>query len=270
MRGLYRTTARMFRRCVDVSSAQGFKRIEAANLPMLATMVMLEMRFAEALALTERGILLADQIGHRRAAMISHHARFFLCSDLGEPAEAARSVAAAFEIAEALQARRFIAESLMFRAVLEHAAGEPRARETLSDALAMAREHPFYLLPYGLGLLAMMTEDPAERGAALAEGEALIAGGAVTHNIPLFGRYAIEACLAAKDWSGAERQADALLRGMAAEPRPMTDFLAARARALAAAGRGQGNAGEISRLVTEARAAGWQAMLPALEAAATR
>jgi tetratricopeptide (TPR) repeat protein len=268
MTGRYRTTGGMFRRCVDVSFAQGFKRIEAANLPMLATMVMLELRFAEARALAERGIRLADQIGHRRAAMISHHARFFLCFDLGEPAEAARSVAVALEIAEALHARRFIAEGRMFRAVLEHAAGEPRARETLRDALAMAREHPFYLLPYGLGLQAMMTEDPGERAAALAEGEALIAAGAVTHNIPLFGRYAIEACLAARDWAGVERQSEALLRGMAAEPLPMNDFLAARARALAAAGRGQADAGELSRLVAVARAAGWQAILPSLEAAA--
>jgi len=220
--------------------------------------------------MAERAVLLADQIGHRRAAMIGHHARFFLCFDLGEPAEAGRSVATALEIAEALQARRFIAEGLLFRAVLEHAAGEPRALETLRGALAIAREHPFYLLPYGLGLQAMMTEDPDERAAALAEGEALIAAGAVSHNIPLFGRFAIEACLKAKDWSGAERQADALLRGLAAEPLPMTDFLAARARALAAAGRGQADPAELSRLVAEARLAGWKAMLPALEVAATR
>ena len=270
MRGLYKTTARMFHRCVDVSFARGFKRIEAANLPMLAIMVMFELRFSEARAMAERAVLLADQIGHRRAAMIGHHARFFLCFDLGEPAEAGRSVATALEIAEALQARRFIAEGLLFRAVLEHAAGEPRARKTLEDGLAIAREHPFYLLPYGLGLQAMMTEDPGERTAALAEGEALIAGGAVTHNIPLFGRAAIEACLNAKDWSGAERQADALLRGLAAEPLPMTDFLVARARALVAAGRGQANPGELCRLLAEARAVGWKAVLPALEAAAAR
>jgi len=98
----------------------------------------------------------------------------------------------------------------------------------------------------------------------------LIAGGAATHNIPLFGRAAIEACLNAKDWSGAERQADALLRGLAAEPLPMTDFLVARARALVAAGRGQANPGELCRLLAEARAVGWKAVLPALEAAAAR
>ena len=128
MRGLYRTTEQMFRRCVDLSAAQGFKRIEAANLSMLAIMMFFELRFSEALASADRGVALADQIGHRRAAMIAHHARFFVCFDTGELAEARRSVDAALEIAEALQARRFIAEGLFFRAMLEQAAGDgPRA-----------------------------------------------------------------------------------------------------------------------------------------------
>lgn len=270
MRGLYRTTEQMFRRCVELSAAEGFKRIEAANLSMLAIMVMFDLRFAEARTFAERGVRLADQIGHRRAAMIAHHARYFLCYDLGELAEAGRSVATALEIAEALQARRFIAEGLIFRAQLQHTAGDARAQETLREALAMAREHPFYMLPFGLGLQAMMTEDADERAAALSEGEALIAAGAVSHNIPLFGRYAIEACLLAQDWPGAEHQAAALARGLAAEPLPMTDFLVARGRALAASGRGAANAEEIARLVVQARAAGWQMMLPALEATAIR
>ncbi|HSY85927.1 MAG TPA: adenylate/guanylate cyclase domain-containing protein [Verrucomicrobiae bacterium] len=267
MRGLYRTTEQMFRRCVDLSAAQGFKRIEAANLSMLAIMMFFELRFSEALAVADRGVALADQIGHRRAAMIAHHARFFLCFDTGELAEARRSVDAALEIAEALRARRFIAEGLFFRALLEQATGDARARDTLEEGNAIAREHPFYLLPLGLALLATMTADAQKRTAALAEGETLIATGAVSHNIPLFNRYAIEACLAAKDWSGAERYAAALLAGMAAEPRPMTDFIAARARALAAVGRGQGDAAEISRLLAEVRRTGWHAMVPALEAA---
>jgi hypothetical protein len=196
--------------------------------------------------------------------MIAHHARFFLCFDTGELAEARRSVDAALEIAEALQARRFIAEGLFFRALLEQATGDARARDTLGEGNAIAREHPFYMLPLGLALLATMTADAQRRTAALAEGERLIAAGAVSHNIPLFNRYAIEACLAAEDWPGAERYAAALLAGMAAEPRPMTDFILRRARA--AVGRAR-DAAEISSLLAEVRRTGWHAMVPALEAA---
>ena len=170
MRGLYRTTEQMFRGFVDLSAAQGFKRIEAANLSMLAIMMFFELRFSEALAVADRGVALADQIGHRRAAMIAHHARFFLCFETGELAEARRSVDTALEIAEALQARRFIAEGLFFRALLEQTAGDARARDTLGEGNAIAREHPFYLLPLGLALLATMTADAQKRTAALAEG----------------------------------------------------------------------------------------------------
>jgi tetratricopeptide (TPR) repeat protein len=152
MRGLYKTSEQMFRRCVELSARQGFKRIEAANLPMLAIVLKFELRFPEALASAERGITLAEQIGHRRAEMIGHHARFLVQSELGELAEAARSVAVPLEIAEALRARRFIAEALLFRAMLEHAAGDGNARDTLRKGIAIAREHPFYMLPLGLGL----------------------------------------------------------------------------------------------------------------------
>ena len=69
------------------------------------------------------------------------------------------------------------------------------------------------------------------KAAALAEGEATLPG-SVSHNHLFFNRYAIEACLAAEDWSDAERYAAALEQSMASEPFPMTDFFAARARQL--------------------------------------
>ena len=77
----------------------------------------------------------------------------------------------------------------------------------------------------------------------------------------------IDACLAAEDWEGAERYAAALERSMAEEPLPMTDFLAARARAVAAAGQGRKNEAGIRALLDRARAVKWQAVIPALEAA---
>ena len=267
MRGLYKTTEEMFRRCVELSVRRGFKRIEAANLPMLAIMTMFELRLSDALAGAERGIALAEQIGHRRAEMIGHHARFFVQSELGEPAEAGRSVAVALEIAEALQARRFIAEALFFRAMLEHAAGDSNARDTLRKGIAIAREHPFYMLPLGLGLQAQMAVDTEERVDALDEGEKLLSAGAISHNIPFFYRHAIDCCLAVQDWAGVERYAAAFEAGMAAEPRPMFDFTIARARALAAAGRGHKDDTDIERLLTKARRLGWRSMIPALEAA---
>ncbi|MEA2783085.1 MAG: hypothetical protein QOK29_4629 [Rhodospirillaceae bacterium] len=267
MRGLYLTAEKLFRRCVEISAAQGFRRIEAANLPMLAIMVLDQLHFAEALAEADRAVLLAEQIGHRRAAMIAHHARFFACFETGRRAEARWSVTACCEIAEALGARRFIAEGLMFRGLLELAEDRERARETIEQAITIAREQPAYLLPFGLALGGLAARNTGERLAALAEGERVMAAGALSHNILFFNRIAIDACVAAGDWAGVERYADALERGMADEPVPMTDLLIARARALAAAGRGQADRNVLADLVERARGVNWQVVLPALEAA---
>jgi len=47
----------------------------------------------------------------------------------------------------------------------------------------------------------------------------------------------------------------------------MTDFLIARARAVAAAGRGKKDEAELIRLITQASAVDWKIVLPSLAAA---
>ena len=89
----------------------------------------------------------------------------------------------------------------------------------------------------------------------------------MSHNFLWFNRYAIEACRAAKDWAGIDRYAAALEHSMAEEPVPMTDFFVARARAIAAAGRGQKDATELKRLLAEANRVGWRVVVPSLETA---
>ena len=155
----------------------------------------------------------------------------------------------------------------MVKARREFEAGDLNASRTIKEANEIARETPGYVLPLGLGLAALIAGDTKERTAALAAGEQTLAAGTVAHNVIFFHRFAIEACLAAKDWSGVEHHAAALERGMATEPIPMADFLVARARALAAAGRGRKDAGELGRLVEEASRVGWQAMVRSLETA---
>ena len=49
----------------------------------------------------------------------------------------------------------------------------------------------------------------------------------------------------------------------------MTDFFVARARAIAAAGRGHKDETELKRLLAEANCIGWQTVVPSLEAALT-
>ena len=95
----------------------------------------------------------------------------------------------------------------------------------------------------------------------------ILAAGAVSHNIIFFNRHAIEACVGAREWDNVEHYAAALERGMDDEPTPMTDFHVARARLIAAAGKGRKDEVRLRALIDQARAAKWQAVIPALEAA---
>jgi hypothetical protein len=209
----------------------------------------------------------AEQIGHRRAAMIAHHGIAFLSFELHDLTLAREACDAGLAIAEALGARRFISEGLMLRAQCEFLAGDSSSVTTLKAGIDIARETPNYILPLGLSLLATFTRSEAEGKAALAEGEALLATGAVSHNYLFFSRHAMDACIAARDWAGARHYAALMERSMAAEPFPMSDFLVARARAIAAAGEGHKDAAQLRALIDQARAAKWQAVIPALEAA---
>jgi hypothetical protein len=127
-----------------------------------------------------------------------------------------------------------------------------------------------FLGPGLLGWLALFTDDPEERQAALAEGEALLAAGSVSHNYFFFYQAAIDAALAASDWAAVERYADALEDYTRPEPLPWADFIIARGRALAAWGRGERDAVAAERLATlreQGRRAGLHSALAAIDTA---
>jgi class 3 adenylate cyclase/tetratricopeptide (TPR) repeat protein len=267
MRGLFRTAGKMFVRCIELCAANGFSRIEAANLSMVGMMTMMELRFDAALEYARRAVHLSEQIGNRRAAMIAYHGLHFLYEELGEGALALEAGTIGTEIARKLGARRFIAEGLLLQALSYSTIGDARAKDTVSEGNAIAREQPSFMLPFGLAVEAGMTSEAAERAALLAEGEKILAAGAVSHNIIFFNRHAIEACVAAREWDNVEHYAAALERGMGDEPTPMTDFHVARARLIAAAGKGRKDEVGLRALIDQARAVKWQAVIPALEAA---
>jgi hypothetical protein len=105
-----------------------------------------------------------------------------------------------------------------------------------------------------LASFAPTRSDAAEREAALAEGEALLAGGCVGHN--RFCAYAGEACSGARDRPGLRRHADALAADTRTEPTRWSDFHVRLGRAMADAGEGVAGARErLGSLSAEAGAA---------------
>ena len=225
-----------FRECIELCEKHGFGRIEVANRPMMAFTQWFAGDTRGALAVADTAIDRAVRVGHRRAEMVGHHAAFFCRHALMEFNTALRNAESALTLAQQLGARRFETEALVFLAELHRLAGR---RE---EALANAKEgvkisgetSPAFLGPVALGALALASDDPTARQAALDQGEELLRAGAVSHNHLLFPRDAIEVYLEAGNWERAERCAAELEQYTRSEPLPFADFYIARGRALAA------------------------------------
>jgi hypothetical protein len=140
------------------------------------------------------------------------------------------------EIARTLRAPRFEAEGLIILALSEPARRERLLREAIaiSRAAGMA-----FVGPIALAMLSMVTEDDQERRRLLAEGESVIEQGCPWHSVAGYHGAAMESALWRGEWDDAERLAGRLEAATRIEPLPVIDLLVARARALAAHGRGR-------------------------------
>jgi tetratricopeptide (TPR) repeat protein len=272
VRGRMLTAGRHFRACIELCRQHGFGRIEVASRPMAAVTALYAGEYERALNEATGAVEAASRVGHQRAEMIARHIVSFCRAERGELAQAQDDVERAIALARQLGARRFEAEGLGLMALVEAARGHRnRGAPLVREALAISRETGMtYFGPTLLGWLALLTDAAEERRAALAEAEALLAAGSISHNYLFFYRTAIEAALAASDWAAAERYAGALEDYTRPEPLPWADFIIARGRALAAWGRGERDAQAAERLRMlrdQGRRAGLGSTLEAIETA---
>ena len=265
-----------FSECIELCERHGFGRIEVANRPMMAFTQWFAGDTRGALAVADTAIAQAARVGHRRAEMIGHHAAFFCRHALMDFQAAFRHAEAALTLAQQLGARRFETEALAFLAELHRLAGRrTEALANAEEAVKISRETSLaFLGPFALGALALASNDPAARQAALDEAEGLLRAGAVRHNHLLFPRDAIEVYLEAGNWDRAERSAAELEQHTRSEPLPFADFYVARGRALAAFGRGQSDTreltAELERVRDEGEQLGIRVALPGIETAINR
>jgi class 3 adenylate cyclase/tetratricopeptide (TPR) repeat protein len=272
MRGHMMSAYDAFSRCIRLCQSHGFGRIEVANLPMRAITAWLVGKVRAGLDDALASVAAAEKVGHRRALAIAHHSAYNCLHDLAEWDRAMEHVGPALQCALELGARRFEGEALLFRAELHRAAG--RRREALDDiekALAISRETGMaYLGASCLGILAHTTDNVAVFETALADGEAVLAAGAVSHNYYLFRRDAIDACIDRGLWDAAEAHAVALDDYACRELSPFAVFVVARARALIAYGKGVRDAAllaELEKLREEGNNLGFVYALPTIDAA---
>jgi class 3 adenylate cyclase/tetratricopeptide (TPR) repeat protein len=272
VRGRMISAYRHLQRCVELSVAHGLGRIEVANRSQIAHA---RLYFDPLQAVLEAAIAAAQgaqRVGHHRAEINARVAAVFATAALGAFDRLEAEAARVRELVERIGARRFLQGSVHYEGRAALARGRRReARALIEEALAISRETGIkFHGPNVLGGLARAAEVPDDRRRALAEGEAIIARGAVGHNHLRFYPDAIETALDLGDWDEAERYADVLEAFTRAEPLPWSDFFTARGRALAAFARGRRVETircELERLIAAARRLDYRSALPAIEEA---
>jgi len=271
--GRMRSSHDQFGKCVALCRQHGFGRLEVTILHMVGWTAAYLNEMHAAVESGAQAAALSAKVSHRRSEVLARMLVGYVDGCIrGNVEPARRQLDLAFVLAQALGAKRFEAQIQQFRAVLASRNGEREAALAFADdSLRICREHGMGFTGAWLyGVIAGLAPDPAARERALAHGEKLLAGGCVSHNHFHFYDNAIDVSLAAGDWHAAERYCAKLEAYASPEPLPWTDFVVARARALARFGRGERGAevaATLARLRAEAAAAEINCALPALESA---
>jgi tetratricopeptide (TPR) repeat protein len=259
-----------FSRCLELARTYGFGRTEVANLSMIAHTQIYLNDLSGALATSAAAIDLAARVGHPRAEIIAHNAAINVFYTNGDLRIAREHAERRGSLIRALGALRFESLDLETRATIAYAEGRPsEGLELMQRSVASCRLHArSFLGPWILGHFAVTTDDPSARRDALAEGEAILGEGAVSHSHLWFYRYAIEASLNDAAWSEAERYATALENYTRPEPLPWAELFIGLGRALAARGRDRDDhttVSELHRLHYEARRLDLATALPMID-----
>jgi class 3 adenylate cyclase/tetratricopeptide (TPR) repeat protein len=252
---------RHLERCLDLCAQHGLVRVEAANRPMLAIVLLCDLDFAGAREAAEGAVALARRIGYRRAELIATHGLHLVCFLTGDLDTAEAHAEVAIALARELGSGRFEYEGLAMRADARAMRGDRAAAGAdIRAALALGRSAGMaYWGPCVLAKAALLNDDAAEAQGFLDEGEALLDAGSLSHNHIFFAAAAIDAAIGRGAWADAIRFADRLDRYVAREPAGYSSFLIARGRALARWGQGDRSAEarrQLAEVLDQAKASG--------------
>jgi predicted ATPase len=265
--GLIRTALARFGACLARCDAHGFVRIALPNRIMFGNCRMFLGEFDAAVADIRGAGDMAVRLGDRHAEMMALESEGLVLNAWGRFTEAVAVNTRARDLAEQLGARRYasiiivqLAEVLLQQGRLDD------ARRELQTAMTFARETGIaFAGPIILGMLARVAGDPHERAAHVAEAEALLVAGCLSHNHFFYRRFAIDDALARRDFDEALRHADALERYANQEPVPYVELLVRRARTWVAIARDPRDvraAADLRASRAEAEKLGWTLTWP--------
>jgi tetratricopeptide (TPR) repeat protein len=272
MRGQMVTAHENYDRCIVQCRENDFGRTELANLHMRGLTRYFQMDLDGALRDSVRSADMAAIVGQHRAEMIALGIQGGIHLEMSNLEAAEDSFQKALEKARYLGAKSYEPFSFASLAKIRHALGQHTESVRIArEAVAVSREVGLKTSgPRALGVLALITDDPAERHKALQEGQNLLDQGCISHHYFSFYRDAMEDALGRGEFEELERYAGLLENYTRSEPVPLSDFFIARGRALAALGRGrcdQVSIAEVHRLKDQAERQGLRMAMPALETA---
>jgi tetratricopeptide (TPR) repeat protein len=270
LRGRMRSARQHFSACIELCRQHGFEAIEVANQLMLGWTRYLQNELQAGLDECLDSARRAPGLGQHRTALpalIGCASQILM--EMGELGRAEQAIARGRRLAKELGARRFEDQALAHLGKLAALRGRwPEARDLSERGAAGLRQSGFaFAGPWALAYVAMSTADEERRRQALAEAEAGLRAGAVSHNYLFFYREAMDVALDVGDLDLVERYATALEDYTRPEPLPWSDFFIARARALVALARNPSDPAAVERvrrLRDEARALGFRTAAVAL------
>jgi tetratricopeptide (TPR) repeat protein len=267
--GQMRSAGAAFRSCLDICERAGLTRLMPTNQCMVAIVEALFGRIDHALVQFREARRLAHDLRDRFAETMCEESAGFVLAYCGRYADAAEPLTRGIALARTVAARRF--EVILYAGLALVRANEGRndeARACVEQAWSRSNDvGPRFAGPLVLGAKARLAATGGERLAALAEGERLLREECVAHCHLAFYHWGIDALLDAREWPEVDRYAGRLEQAMQGEPLPLVEFFVARARALAAAGRGEPDRAALAECLDRARAWDLTAYVPGLEAA---
>jgi DNA-binding SARP family transcriptional activator len=234
-RGRMQSARDHFRRCVTEARAHGAVGLALSNAPMLALTRAVCGEVREALEDCTAIVAEAVRFGDPRSELLTRDIEAMISLYRADYERMRRACDRGLVLARQLGARRFEAELMTLQG---HAIGElggaPDAQVLLQRASALALEVArTYCGPWCLGIQALHTPNVDRARELLAQGEALLADGCVSHNHLEFRRAAMEFGLRHGDIRETRRHAAALAAYTADEPLAWSGLVIARAEYLA-------------------------------------
>ena len=235
--GRMRTAFAHFNRCVELSHAHGFGRIEVANRSMAGFSRIYLNQPRQACDDAAAAVRSAALVGQPRAEMLGETLNVFAGYELGEYDRMRVHLERELRLIRQLGARRFEAQNFEMQGRLQlHSGRREEAVTLLRQAMAIAREIGLQFSgPKALGALSRAVKRRRSATSSSREGEELLQRGSVGHNHLWFYRDAMEAMLAGRNLPAALRYADLLEAYVATEPLPWSEIFVARCRGLAGA-----------------------------------